>query len=283
MCTNMGTAMNKYTLIALALISLNGCSTSDNADTNEFKLDNIPSDTIKGRYYSGFESSTFTPCNSNESWWTYGGNSQLFSIYGSIASDTEPSVFIQVKGDVSDIGFFGHLGLYDREINVTELFYMKKFQDGDCDNITYDFKLYSPTAEYDGLTVYLNTFLNVLNANGPDPTDGFSVVIKIQSLEDIVPNTNITDIEISIMQDINVLWTASPDSAITEFLNTNALLVTFSGGPSSILYENYVDVSFKFKFEGNELVILQKEIPVNYSSSDFIDFNILEISPWWLE
>ena len=80
------------------------------------------------------------------------------------------------------------------------------------------------------------------------------------------------------MQDNNILWTANPDSAIAEFANNNALLVTFSGGPSSIFFESYVDVSFKFKFEGNELIIVQKEIPVNYNSSEFIDFNILNKS-----
>jgi len=270
--------MFKYILIILMLISIHGCSSSDNADTNEFKLDSIPSDSIKGVFSSGFESSSFIPCNSNERWWTNGGNSQLFSIYGGIASDAEPFVFIQVEGDVSDIGLFGHLGLYDREINITQLFQMKKFQDGDCDNITYDFNLYSTTAEYDGLTIYLNTYLNALRANGPDPTDGFSAIIKIQSLEDIIPNINITDIEISIMKDNNALWTANPDSAITEFPNNNALLVTFSGGPGSILFENYVDVNFKFKFEGNELSIIQEEIPVNYDSSYFIDINILNKS-----
>ena len=187
-------------------------------------------------------------------------------------------MFIQVKGGVSDIGLYGHLGLYDRDFNITQLFQMKKWQDGDCDNIAYNFKLYSPTTEYDGLTVYLNTFLNVLRANGPDPVDGFSAVVKIQSLEDIIPNINITDVEISIMRDNTVLWVANPDAVISEFTSENALLVTFSGGPSSILSGIYVDVSFKFKFEGIVSNIVQKEMPVNYSSSEFIDVNILNIN-----
>ena len=125
--------MRKFSILLLALfLLLMGCEKQTESDSNEFILDVIPNDTLKGHYSSGFESSTFKPCNSDELWWTNGGTSQLFSIYGSIATTDYESVFVQVKGDVSELGTYGHLGMYDKEFTVTDLFEMRKEQIDDC-------------------------------------------------------------------------------------------------------------------------------------------------------
>lgn len=263
--------MSKCILISLILLSIYGCSTSDNSSPDGFKLDNIPPDTIKGHFSSGWELSIFIPCNSDESWSISSGTSQFSSIYGSIASDTESRVFIQAKGSVSELGQYGHLGINKRIFNLTNLYEMRKPLDDDCSNIPFNFESFSSTVNYDGLTVYLNTYIDISAVNGPDPALGYKAEIKMASLEGVTPNASISNIELSVLRNNAILWSANPyggtippDENFVSFLfKSEPLSTLFEDGITSAAFEN-VDVIFKFIYEDEEVVIKQKEIPVNF-------------------
>jgi hypothetical protein len=92
------------------------------------------SDTHRGYFSYGFETSAFHPCNSDEAWWVTGeGTAALIEQYGQVApADYEP-VYAEVRGQVSEPGAYGHLGAYQRELTVTEVVELRAAGEDDCE------------------------------------------------------------------------------------------------------------------------------------------------------
>lgn len=99
---------------------------------------------FEGTYSSGFEVSSFVPCDySDEAGYGVGywltGTTEFYDQYYALveSSGFDPStgylsVYVRFKGELSPSGDYGHLGMYEREITVTELLEMT-LVDGQCD------------------------------------------------------------------------------------------------------------------------------------------------------
>lgn len=81
----------------------------------------------------GFESSKFEPCNKNEKWWV-DAPQEFYKDYMSITDSRYKyiPIYIEVTGDVSVLGTYGHLGAYDREFTIIRVVTMRKATKHDC-------------------------------------------------------------------------------------------------------------------------------------------------------
>ena len=86
----------------------------------------------RGHYVSAFERKIFVPCGVDEMWWFNGAGKSFYSeleefikknSLRSRKSDMKPNTpfYIEVRGEKSAKGKWGHRGLYQYELNVTEL------------------------------------------------------------------------------------------------------------------------------------------------------------------
>jgi hypothetical protein len=92
--------------------------------------------TFEGRYQASFEVSSFVPCGcdvdpgyGNGYWLTEEPGSGFFEEYAAVSSDPDsftpgPAVYTRFEGTISELGVFGHLGSYLRQITVTRLLEM---------------------------------------------------------------------------------------------------------------------------------------------------------------
>ncbi len=94
-------------------------------------------DEFEGYYASGFEVSSFVPCEGTEpnpgyvpGYWL-NGTTDFYDQYYALVQSSEfdqnsgyLSVYVRFKGDISPSGNYGHLGAYEREVTVTELLEM---------------------------------------------------------------------------------------------------------------------------------------------------------------
>lgn len=95
--------------------------------------------TFRGRFTSGFETSSFIPCGKNERWWV-SGNTQGFA--NALAAQRPPgvaapaypwgSVYARVRARVSWKGRYGHMGGYVREMDVLEVIEAGATPPSDC-------------------------------------------------------------------------------------------------------------------------------------------------------
>jgi hypothetical protein len=83
-----------------------------------------------GFYSLGFEVSAFTPCGSEEKWWT--GGAELVERYRDLNVEQYREVFVRLRGNVSEEGNYGHLGAYNRQFEVSEVVEIREVKDGDC-------------------------------------------------------------------------------------------------------------------------------------------------------
>jgi hypothetical protein len=84
----------------------------------------------EGLYSSGFEVSAFSPCGSDESWWVEGGD--IANRYQTLGVEPYERVYVRLKGEVSDVGKFGHLGVYERAFTVTKVLEIRRAEPEDC-------------------------------------------------------------------------------------------------------------------------------------------------------
>jgi hypothetical protein len=76
-----------------------------------------------GYYRQGFEISDFRPAGTKERWWLSGeqGQSGLPKLLQSWSCNTSAPCYIVVRGHLGGLGRHGHLGAYNRELEVTEI------------------------------------------------------------------------------------------------------------------------------------------------------------------
>lgn len=91
----------------------------------------------KGTYAWGFEESAFRACGSTTRWWVTSSDSevseQLVNEHRQLTSDTMyQEVFVRFRGTLSERGTYGHVGAYERELDVTEIVEMRVLADGEC-------------------------------------------------------------------------------------------------------------------------------------------------------
>jgi hypothetical protein len=102
---------------------------------------------FRGYYTSGFEVSSFVPCDDagtggpgyGEGWWLSSQpESGFYERYNQLSGDVNPppggyvTVFTVFRGTLSGPGSYGHLGAYAREVTVEEVLEMSL--EGTCDN-----------------------------------------------------------------------------------------------------------------------------------------------------
>jgi len=77
----------------------------------------------RGYFSNGFETVAFRECGSTEVWWVDGESEAMQSLteqYMELAGFSYREVYVELRGDVSAPGAYGHLGAYPREFHVTE-------------------------------------------------------------------------------------------------------------------------------------------------------------------
>lgn len=85
-----------------------------------------------GHYVTGFETSEFVPCapeHANERWWLAGDSAVYPALqdaaYGAVPADERKGrtgrAFVRLRGRITPPGRYGHMGAYEREIEVAEV------------------------------------------------------------------------------------------------------------------------------------------------------------------
>jgi hypothetical protein len=104
-------------LFSFSLFPLSSCRNSGgSATSNETPAPSAKTNLFRGYYTWAFEISRFTPCGSSEEWWLSGDLSGL-------PDNRVPGapLYIEVRGDLSPEGQYGHLGAYKRQLEVREI------------------------------------------------------------------------------------------------------------------------------------------------------------------
>ena len=76
------------------------------------------SETYHGHYTFHREVSSFKPCGSDEQWWVDRGSETLRKHLTWPDGRVDGELYVEVVGIVSKRGSFGHLGAYDRELEI---------------------------------------------------------------------------------------------------------------------------------------------------------------------
>lgn len=109
-------------LLFLTFLAASGCiSAISGPDTRR----------LSGFYTWGFEVSAFQECGNDESWWV-GMDAGLGQRHREIGTRQYQPIFVVVDGEVSGRGQYGHLGAYDRQIDVTHLLEAREVRQEDC-------------------------------------------------------------------------------------------------------------------------------------------------------
>ncbi len=101
---------------------------------------------FRGHYTSGFEVSSFRLCDSSEDWWLIppddSARAAAFVDRVSRAARGGPStpgvppgyqyVYLEVRGDTTEQGQYGHLERYVREFRVKDVVAVRPSEPGDC-------------------------------------------------------------------------------------------------------------------------------------------------------
>jgi len=96
-----------------------------------------PPDVFAGRFESGFETSAFHPCGSEEQWWVTADSGAWARLHAPPArTDSggylEAVAFVRLRGRRSPRGEYGHVGAYDRELRVTEVLEVRPPAEAEC-------------------------------------------------------------------------------------------------------------------------------------------------------
>lgn len=75
----------------------------------------------RGTYAHGFEMSSFKPCESTENWWLIPAYDSVSDALNSVNPLPNEYIYVEVKGELSKPGAFGHLAGYNRQILIKEV------------------------------------------------------------------------------------------------------------------------------------------------------------------
>jgi len=123
----------KSFLLVFALVAgstmIGGCFLQETI----FGADN--DDVIRGRVSFGFEEAAFRPCSSDEQWWITGSNkavSELQEDWTALGLNWYEAGYAEIRGNKTARGSYGHVGAYQREIDVKEVVEVRLLEDGEC-------------------------------------------------------------------------------------------------------------------------------------------------------
>jgi hypothetical protein len=109
--------------LAVLITVAAGCSSVDDPRDGSFG----------GVYISAFETSSFRPCGSADSWWLTDASGALFNQLPSANSPPFLRVaFVRVEGQRSGRGQYGHLGAYPFELTVSAVLEVAADTTGKC-------------------------------------------------------------------------------------------------------------------------------------------------------
>ncbi len=120
-------------MLLVILLSVIGYYYASELPYPKSKLETLEGTLYKGYYAYGFETNNFMPCNSEEVWWV---ESNLPAI--AKEADAEYKIlpnslyYIELGGEISAPGNYGHLGASDRELMIRVVKVAKLARDVIC-------------------------------------------------------------------------------------------------------------------------------------------------------
>lgn len=121
--------MNRSIAVLLGVI---GCSGIVAPELEEYE----------GYYAFALEQATFQPCGSSEQWWVSRATTEIAQFIDanrSVFESTDPlepglsgTVYVQIQGQRSGPGVYGHLGLYGYELHMERSPVVRIPSEGDC-------------------------------------------------------------------------------------------------------------------------------------------------------
>jgi len=117
--------------------------------------------------------------------------------------------------------------------------------------------------EYGGTTAYLDSYLYVNDQPSVVGTlREFIGVIKLYTIENTMPDTNISQVRLYVFEDNSVVWVSEESIEISENSVDNSVGIVFREGPEDLRYK-LVNVVLEFVFNGETIRIMQKNLYVN--------------------
>lgn len=113
--------MTRWPLLATTL-ALSGCVSG---------ISGTESERLVGHYSRGFEVEAFRPCGSKAQWWVTAGD-ELRTRHRALNPAQYQEVFVELRGSAGPVGKFGHMGAYERELQVEEVLVIRMATDRDC-------------------------------------------------------------------------------------------------------------------------------------------------------
>lgn len=92
-------------------------------------------DFVRGRVSFGFEEAGFRPCGSDEQWWIVGSDDNINELqqkWNDLGLPWYEHGYAEVKGERTSKGEYGHLGAYDRELDVKDILEVRLLKEGEC-------------------------------------------------------------------------------------------------------------------------------------------------------
>jgi len=135
--------MRPLTASAILLVAGDACRSIAREGAS---LDGSVGSAFRGHYTSGFEVSSFRPCDSSEDWWLIlpddsARAAAFVDRVGRAARGGAPRpgvpagyqfVYLEVRGDTTGQGQYGHLARYVREFRVKDVIAVRPSGLGDC-------------------------------------------------------------------------------------------------------------------------------------------------------
>jgi hypothetical protein len=116
--------------------------------------------------------------------------------------------------------------------------------------------------EYGGATAYLDSHLYVNDQPSiAENLREFIGVLTLYTIENTMPDTNISNVRLYVLENNTVLWMSEESTEISENSGDNSVEIVFREGPQDLRYK-LVDVVLEFVFNGETIRISQKSLYV---------------------
>ena len=125
------------------LVVVTGCSATSEGGSEDPgpPAPSLPLDFHRGHYERRFEVSAFTPCGSDEAWWVGEGPAEPWTelergaaraLGDSLAMYRGARLYVELRGDTTGRGAYGHLGAYPRELTLRSVSVVQRRRSSDC-------------------------------------------------------------------------------------------------------------------------------------------------------